>query len=1131
MKYFSLLVILSCFTATFAQESGTMPEWARMLYANEDPQEIMDAYHSYYQSHPFVKNRFTQDFKRWQRSFSRPNYSTQQTREAQAYVNQSKNPAKAFDSEWTCIGPYNFDISAASRSYAPGAAHVYTIESCLASPSIMYAGTATAGLWKSTDEGNTWSIITKDLYISEITAIEVHPTNPDIVYFGGAGQLYQSTDGGNNWSIIGDAAFQANDHNFREIVLDPSSVNTLFVTSDFGWYKSIDAGATFTEVMAGEFQEIEFKPDNAQIIYTIKVVDFKTEFYRSTDGGDSFSLITTGWPNPTGPSDHQERVEIAVTPANPMLVYANATGSANGGSGTYGIYKSTDAGLTWSFQCCGAQPAGPPSLSNLNLMGWDKNGIDDGGQYYYDLAFEADPLDENKLHHGGVNHWMSSDGGANWVCPAQWSEPALPGYVHADIHDIRFLNGILWIACDGGIFKSTDNGITFSPSMVGIEGSDFWGFGASPQTDVMLGGAYHNGTLLKDNDVYTDGWICTGGGDGIRGYVNFGNDRKVIDDWGGRTLSGDRTVANSTFAFDSLPNGSYIIGESSTIAWNPSNYNQFILGRYNQLIKSDDNGLSFSTIHDFGERVTDIEQCQSDLNTIYVATYPDWWGLKKVWRTTDGGSTWTNITPNATTLGGNTWVPYDIAVNHSNPQEIWLARTSQYSDYPNINGKQLFHSTDGGTTWTNISTATLDGEWPTNIVHQMGTDGGLYIGTRRAVYYINNSLSDWQLFNAGLPVLTPSTKLVIDYKSNRLLNATSRSVYEVELYEPSQPIAQIAADRYLTNCRNEQVQFVDHSVVDRSTATFEWSFPGGSPATSNDENPLVTYSSPGTYDVSLTVTDANGSSWQTYTAFITYEENFSQPILMEEFTSGLPSTWSVDELSGSFSWQETTVANGPHCEPSAVMYVNHYYIDANGDQAGIITYDLDLTTMTTAALNYDYAYAQYGGSYYDGFRIDISTDCWATYDTLFLAFGSDLETVAPQGDVWEPTNCSEWSTNNTIDLADYIGTMASLRFVAINGYGNNFYLDNINLMSDLGLSELSSSDLAIYPNPSNGQLFVKHLLDAATIRIYAMDGKLVHQQPATKGLSFVNANLSNGTYILEVANDATILQDRLMIGR
>ena len=96
--------------------------------------------------------------------------------------------------------------------------------------------------------------------------------------------------------------------------------------------------------------------------------------------------------------------------------------TANGGSGTYGIYKSTDMGASWTFQCCGAQPSGPASLTNINMMGWDKEGEDDGGQYYYDVALAVDPNNADIRHLGGVYHWVSTDGGANWVCPAKWSE-------------------------------------------------------------------------------------------------------------------------------------------------------------------------------------------------------------------------------------------------------------------------------------------------------------------------------------------------------------------------------------------------------------------------------------------------------------------------------------------------------------------------------------------------------------------------------------------------------------------------------------------------------------------------------------------------------------------------------------
>ena len=72
-----------------------------------------------------------------------------------------------------------------------------------------------------------------------------------------------------------------------------------------------------------------------------------------------------------------------------------------------------------------------------------------------------------------MNHWVSTDGGFIFTCPAKWSHGGSDQYVHADIHDIRYLGSELWIACDGGIFTSSDGGTTMQRSMLGIEGTDF----------------------------------------------------------------------------------------------------------------------------------------------------------------------------------------------------------------------------------------------------------------------------------------------------------------------------------------------------------------------------------------------------------------------------------------------------------------------------------------------------------------------------------------------------------------------------------------------------------------------------------------------------------------------------------
>ena len=109
-----------------------------------------------------------------------------------------------------------------------------------------------------------------------------------------------------------------------------------------------------------------------------------------------------------------------------------------------------------------------------------------------------------------------------------------------------------------------------------------------------------------------------------------------------------------------------------------------------------------------------------------------------------------------------------------------------------------------------------------------------------------------------------------------------------------------------------------------------------------------------------------------------------------------------------------------------------------------------------------------GGSYEDGFRIDASTDCWDTYDTLFYAFGDDLITVPSTNDEWYPQDCADWSVDNYVDLLPYVGQNVALRFVGINGWGNNFFMDNINVSGQLSGVDQLELPFSVYPNPNNG---------------------------------------------------------------
>ncbi len=1107
-------------------DDTSLPDWVRAMYA-PDPNlpEVVRLYQVYYKNHPFEKNQHTQYFKRWVKA-SRPFVNAEgfirppskqafdaqwagleALRLTQGQEVQQRGPTDWGVANWTGIGPFDFDKDAAGRSHAPGAAHVYTLEKAPSNPDILYCGTATAGVWKTTDRGLHWTCVTHEMPLNYCNAVEIHPTNPDIALFGGNNRLYKTTDGGVNWTEIGDAAFNNVTHDIREIAFQPGNPNVLFVGSNRGFYRSVDGGASFTKIIGvqaeGYFSEIEFKPDDPNTMFVLQseVQDLYTELYKSTDGGVTFTIMS-GWPvlsaaatttnqyihrpgsgtnyagfnndqlgsaaipnftiemrvkfpavtiydksilsnknwasgtnkgwvlaarytgqltfnmgtgaaridlntggiwddawhhitvvyranglkslykdgvlaatsttdigtdvatalpmilgydgnigyggqemsvdeirifntvltpatianwknteadnthpnyanllhhykcnelagstltDATGTNngtisgafnrlqdqfhssstllaqgDNQKRAEIAVTAANPDRVYALLAGEADGGEGLYGVYVSNDAGVTWTHKCCGSGPGGPAigtqtvgltsPETNANMLGYSESGSSEGGQYYYDLAMEADPGNADKVHIAGINHWYSVDGGTTFQLTAKWSWPEDPKYVHADIHDIQIYGNEVWISCDGGIFMSPDSGkLSFNQRQYGIQGTDFWGFGMGHKdANVMLGGTYHNSHLMKNNNVYLNGWVSyTGSADGTRGFVNPGKPTTVYNDSGKDQLSNDRTVGPIRTNFSKLPNTG---GTPSKITWDPRCYNCLYTGNQADLWYSEDDGNNFTLLRNFGDmNVADIEVAWDDPNTIYVGTDGGFYDPKGLWKTNDRGQTWTEITPSAAQLGFQSSMSFDVAIG-ANSNELWLACFHPYGWYDENNNK-IFYSEDGGATWTNWGTTTTNGQSISNILYQRGSNGGVYLGTRSTVLYRNHDLSDWVIFDKGLPGSMYSQAILPWYKEGKIRSAGNRSVWESPMYELGQPVAQPMADKRVSYCARDTVYFADYSAQYKTGAAWQWNITPAPAYISSAtvENPKVVFGASGAYNVSLTVSDSMGS--------------------------------------------------------------------------------------------------------------------------------------------------------------------------------------------------------------------------------------------------------------------------------
>ena len=183
-------------------------------------------------------------------------------------------------------------------------------------------------------------------------------------------------------------------------------------------------------------------------------------------------------------------------------------------------------------------------------------------------------------------------------------------------------------------------------------------------------------------------------------------------------------------------------------------------------------------------------------------------------------------------------------------------------------------------------------------------------------------------------------------------------------------------------------------------------------------------------------------------------------------------------------------------------------------------------------LFYDYAYSGYSSGYDDGFRIDISTNCGNTWDSIYGAFGPNLQTVPYFGNAWSPT-CGSW-IRDSIDLTSFglNGDTIMVRFAAVNDYGNNFYLDNININGGNILSNIIQDgfNADIYPNPNKGIFNIKTSAKKLLVEIYSTIGALVAREIINDGNKQIDlSHQPKGIYFIKMINNRNIELKKLII--
>ena len=211
-------------------------------------------------------------------------------------------------------------------------------------------------------------------------------------------------------------------------------------------------------------------------------------------------------------------------------------------------------------------------------------------------------------------------------------------------------------------------------------------------------------------------------------------------------------------------------------------------------------------------------------------------------------------------------------------------------------------------------------------------------------------------------------------------------------------------------------------------------------------NPF-TFNNPGLYTLKIWTGLANDSTFcnDTIVEYIEVTQPYSSYPYAEDFETGTfpPNNLTLINPDNDLTWQQTGVT-GADGNPTSAVYVNNFAYNAAGQEDIMQILSMDLTNGDSANLTFDYAYVLYSATYSDDLRIDISTDCGLTYSQLFFKNGATLSGGQSSTGSWEPSSAGDWQ-NETIDLNNYLGNNITLRFVNITGYGNNLYIDNINV--------------------------------------------------------------------------------------
>ncbi|MCH8813162.1 MAG: hypothetical protein IID07_15155 [Gemmatimonadetes bacterium] len=647
---------------------------------------------------------------------------------------------------------------------------VHDVEALPNDPSTIFLATASGGLWKTTNRGQTWRNVFSDQAVSTFGDVAIAPSDPSVLYAGTGEQnnrqssswgngVYRSDDGGETFRHVG----LVETRHIGKVLIHPTDPDIVYVAAlgnlwrgneERGVFRTRDGGRTWERVLyVDEFTgavDLVMDPQNPEILYAATYQRLRRTWgfngggpgsgiHRSMDGGDTWHELTNGIP-----AGDKGRIGLAISQSDPRVLSALIQHASGAEQGTY---RSEDGGDSWQRV----------------------NALDPRPMYYSEIFI--DPSNAERVYVLGTSAYKSENGGRSFSQIAQ--APTYDVGVHADHHALWIDPGDpnhLYLAGDAGLWETYDRGVNFR-KINNLPIGQFYAIGVDNRDPYYVyGGMQDNHSWMGPSEtrrwigILNDDWQQTGFGDGMYQQVDPTNHRYVYaNSNGGGYYRLDPETGDMLDIRPRAPDG------EPRYRWDwvsPSLVSQHdpsvvYLGG-NRLFISRDRGSSWTRTEDLsrrqdrgefelmGVRGTEIDISRNDGTSSYgeivvLAESPLdpqvlWVGTDdgNLQVSRDGGLTWTERSANVPGVPDGTYVSRIVA-SRSGSAVAYVAfdahRDGDFEPY-------VFRTTDFGETWTSLAAGLPSGS-VNSLVEHPDNPNLLFVGTEHGLFVSTTAGADW----------------------------------------------------------------------------------------------------------------------------------------------------------------------------------------------------------------------------------------------------------------------------------------------------------------------------------------------------------------------------------------------------